>query len=119
VPIERAVLVDARTEVLIGIWYVVRVGFRQVWHTVWVLVCRGRVTERTAPGAPHLAWSFYLKLNVSWMRFPHTGGTIGTFAKMQSIRYGRGCGFFISHTARCSRGVLVPCDCYDSSTPSC
>ena len=34
------------------------------------------------------------------MRSPQTGGTIATFAEMQSISYDRGCGFSISHTAR-------------------
>src|ERR1700751_5567068 len=38
------------------------------------------------------------------MAFPHTGRTIGPFAEMQSIRYGRCYGFFISQTARCSWG---------------
>jgi hypothetical protein len=38
------------------------------------------------------------------MRFPQTDGTIGTFAEMQSIPYGRCCGFFIWHTARFSWG---------------
>jgi hypothetical protein len=34
------------------------------------------------------------------MRFPQTGGTIGTSEEMQSICYGRCCGVFIWQTAR-------------------